>query len=100
MGKYSLRAVLDKEPAAIAGAVQVILPVLVLLNILSLDDKAMAGIVLVVSTLLALFVRNASTSKSEPVLAADTVVKVAGTTDSVVIAPSPPGPTGIEGGQG
>jgi hypothetical protein len=97
---YSLRAILDKEPAAIAGAVQVILPVLVLLGVVSLDDKAMAGIVLVVSTLLALFVRNASTPKAAPTLAADTVVKVAGTADSVVIAATPPGPTGIEGGVG
>jgi BRCT domain type II-containing protein len=95
---YSLKAILDKEPAAIAGAVQVILPVLVLLGVVSLDDKAMAGIVLVISTVLALFVRGASTSKAAPVLAAGTEVKVAGSQDSVIVAPSPPGPVGIEGG--
>jgi hypothetical protein len=97
---YSLKAILDKEPAAIAGAVQVILPVLVLLGVVSLDDKAMAGIVLVVSTLLALFVRNASTSKTAPTLAQGTEVSVAGSPDKVVIETSPPGPVGIEGGGG
>lgn len=98
MGKYSLRALFDKEPAAIAGAVQVILPVLVLLGLVSLDDKAMAGIVLVVSTLLALFVRSSSTSKTSPTLAAGTEVSVAGSPDKVIVESSPPGPVGVEGG--
>lgn len=39
-----------------------------------------------------------STSTAAPVLAPDTVVKVAGTSDSVVIAPTPPGPIGISDG--
>lgn len=95
---YSLKAIFDKEPAAIAEAVRVILPVLVLLHLVQLDPVALAGIVLGVSALLTLFVRNASTSKKAPTLASGTEVSVAGSQDRVVIATSPPGPIGIEGG--
>lgn len=103
---YSLKAILDKEPASIAEAVRVILPVLVLLGVVHLDATALAGIVLGLSALLTLFVRNASTSKKAPTLEAGTEVTVAGSAapgkepDKVVIAPSPPGPVGIEGGAG
>ena len=97
---YSLKAILDKEPAAIAEAVRVVLPVLILLGVVHLNAEALAGIVLGLSAILTLFVRSASTSKVYPNLPSGTEVSVAGTKDTVIVAASPPGPTGIEGGQG
>jgi len=97
---YSLKAILDKEPAAIAEAVRVILPVLILMGVLHLSAEALAGIVLALSAVLTLFVRSASTSKVYPNLPSGTEVAVSGTQDKVIVAPSPPGPVGIEGGQG
>jgi hypothetical protein len=96
---YSIKAILDKEPAAIAEAVRTILPVLILLGVVHLEPEALAGIILALSAVLTLFVRNASTSKVYPNLPSGTEVAVAGTQDKVIVAPSPPGPVGIEGGQ-
>jgi hypothetical protein len=95
---YSIRAVLEKEPAAIAEAVRAIFLVLVAFQVVSLGEEQLAIVLLAASAVLTLFVRNASTSKSSPTLAAGTEVSVQGTEDKVIVAPTPPGPMGIEGG--
>lgn len=46
----------------------------------------------------AIYAMRGSTPVHNPTLPANTEVKVQGTTDSVVIQPSPPGPVGVEGG--
>lgn len=58
MGRYSLRAVLDKEPAVIAGSIRSVLYVLVLLNVARLDAGQLAGIALGLELVLTLFVRG------------------------------------------
>ena len=47
--------------------------------------------------LLTLFVRQASTPTAAPTLPEGAEVTVQGTTDTVIVAPTPPGPIGIEG---
>lgn len=97
---YSLKAILDKQPAVIAEGVRTILFVLVLTGVVNLTEELLAGIALAVSVVLSLFVWNASTSKTYPTLVEGTSVKVEGSEDAVIIAKSPPGPTGVEGGAG
>ena len=94
---YSLRAVLQKQPVAIAGALRSILFVLVLAGVIVMDSELLAGIGLTAEVVLGLFVWNATTPAAAPRLKAGTEVSVQGSTDSVVIATSPPGPVGIEG---
>ncbi len=76
MGNYSLTAVFTKEPVVIAGAVRSILFVLVLLSVVTLDDKQLAGIALGLELLLGLFARSNSTSTSAPTLTEGTKVTV------------------------
>src|SRR5687768_4270479 len=95
---YSLKAILEKEPVVIAGGLRAILSVLVLAGILSFGEELLAGIYLGAEVLLTLFVRQTSTSISSPTLPANTEVSVQGTEDTVVIQPTPPGPTGADGG--
>jgi hypothetical protein len=95
---YSITAIFQKQPAVIAGAIRIVLFTLVLLSVLNLTTEALAGIAIAVEALLTLFVVSQSTSAAYPTLKPDTEVSVQGTTDKVVIAPTPPGPTGIEGG--
>lgn len=95
---YSIRAILDKQPAVIAEAVRTILFVAVLAGLVNMDDKLLAGIGLAVSALLSLFVYHASTSKVYPILANNTEAKIEGSEDTVMVRTSPPGPVGVEGG--
>lgn len=55
---YSLKNLWSKEPVAIAEAVRTVLFVAVLLNVLILESAQLAGIALVVSVVLSLFVRS------------------------------------------
>lgn len=96
-GRYSLRALFDKEPAAIAEAIRTILLLLVAFGVFSIGEQNLALVGIAVSVLLTLFTRGASTSKISPTLAAGTEVSVAGSSDKVIVETSPPGPTGIEG---
>jgi hypothetical protein len=49
-------------------------------------------------TAVSIWAANRSTPVGNPTLPANTEVKVQGTEDTVVVQPTPPGPTGIEGG--
>jgi hypothetical protein len=57
---------------------------------------AFANSVIVVAVIL--LTKSQVTPIADPTLKSGTSVKVEGTTDSVVIAATPPGPTGVEGG--
>jgi hypothetical protein len=94
---YDFRALLDKEPAVLAEAVRAVLLILVVLGAIQMDEQQMAAILLGVSAILTLFVRQASTPTASPTLAAGAEVTVKGTTDTVIVQPTPPGPEGIEG---
>ena len=61
MGRYSPKAIFDKEPAVIAGSIRSILMVAVLLSLVALDEKQLAGIALGLELVLTLFVRQSST---------------------------------------
>lgn len=91
---------IQKEPAVIAGTVIAVLQALILFNVVQLTVEQLAGVNTALIAVLTLFVRQSSTPTASPTLATGTEVAVKGTSDSVVIAPSPPGPTGIEGGAG
>lgn len=95
---YSLKAILGKQPAAIAGAVRAVLFVLVLAGVIVLDEKVLSGIALALEVVLSLFVFQTSTPVASPTLPSGTEVSVKGSEDKVVIATTPPGPEGVEGG--
>jgi hypothetical protein len=61
MGRYDLRAAFDKEPAVLAGAVRSVLMTLVLMGLLVIDEKQLAGIALALEVVLTVFVRQSST---------------------------------------
>jgi hypothetical protein len=94
---YSLKAILEKEPAVLAEAVRAILLTLVLFNVIVVNEQQLATAMLALSALLTLFVRQVSTPTAAPILAEGAEVTVKGTTDTVIVAPTPPGPIGIEG---
>ena len=58
---YSLRAILEKEPVAIASALRSVLFIGVLAGLFLMDEKLLAGIALAAELVLNLFVRNATT---------------------------------------
>lgn len=89
---------LNKEPAAVAAAIVAVLNVLQLTGVVSLDGNTVSAINIALVAVLGLFVRQASTPTAAPTLATGTEVKVKDSSDTVIIAPSPPGPSGIEGG--
>jgi hypothetical protein len=95
---YSIGNLFTKEPAVIAGAVRAILHTLVLAGIVVLDAPLLAGISLAIEVVLTLFVRHSVTPTAAPTLKAGTSVSVQDSSDSVIIAASPPGPQGVEGG--
>lgn len=68
MGNYSIGNLFQKEPVAIAGAVRSVLWVLVLLGVVLLDEKALAGIALALEVVLGLFARAQTTSTAQPSL--------------------------------
>lgn len=74
---YSLKAIFDKEPAAIAAAVRSVLWLLVLLQVIVLQDAQLGAIGLTLEFLLLLFVRGSSTSTAAPKLTPGTTVTVA-----------------------
>lgn len=82
---YSLKAIFDKEPVAIASAIRSVLFVLVLAGLLVMDEKLLAAIALGAEVLLGLFVRQASTSVSNPTLPRNTEVKVEGTEEVSIV---------------
>ena len=94
---YSLKAILEKEPAVLAEAVRALVLAAVALGLLAIDEQQLATLMLALSALLTLFVRQASTPTAAPVLAQGSQVTVKGTTDTVIVQPTPPGPVGIEG---
>lgn len=57
---YNLKAILDKQPVAIASALRSVLFVLVLAGLLVMDEKLLASIALTAEIVLALFVWNGS----------------------------------------
>jgi hypothetical protein len=87
IGNYSLTAVFTKEPVVIAGAIRSVLYVLVLMSVVVLDDKQLAGIALGLEVLLGLFARQGSTSTSQPTLTVGTVVNEGA---AVVASVNPP----------
>ena len=91
MGHYSISAIFTKEPVVLAGAIRSVLYVLVLLSVVALDDKQLAGIALGLEVVLGLFARQGSTSTTSPVLAVNTPVN----NGSAVVASidPPPEPT-------
>lgn len=58
---YSIKAILQKEPAAIAGGIRAILHTLVLMAVIKLDAPQLAGISLMLEVVLTLFTRSNST---------------------------------------
>jgi hypothetical protein len=86
-GNYSIRNVLTKEPVVIAGAVRSILFVAVLLSLVVLDEKQLAGIAIGLELLLGLFARQTSTSTNAPTLAVGTAVNQGA---AVVASVNPP----------
>lgn len=94
---YSLKAILEKEPAVLAEAVRSVLLALAALGVIAVGEQQLAVFMLALSALLTLFVRHTSTPTASPTLAANTEVSVKGSTDTVIIQASPPGPTGVEG---
>lgn len=91
---------IQKEPAVVAGAVLAVLNMLQALGMITLTADALSSINLALIAVLTLFVRQTSTSTASPTLKPGTEVQVKGTTDSVVIEATPPGPVGVEGGAG
>jgi hypothetical protein len=61
VGRYSPKAVFDKEPAVIAGAIRTVLYGAVLLGVVQLTVEQLAGIAVGLEVVLTLFVRQSST---------------------------------------
>jgi energy-converting hydrogenase Eha subunit A len=55
---------LEKEPAVIAEAVRAVLLVAVVLGVVTLDEKALGAVLLALSAILTLFVRQSVTPNS------------------------------------
>lgn len=87
MGNYSIMAIFDKEPAFIAGAIRSLLMVAILVNVLVLDEKQLAGIAIALELVLTLFVRNKSTANVN-VPAANTTTTTA-TVTTTAAGPAP-----------
>ena len=61
MGIYDPRAIFQKEPAVIAGAIRTVLYTLVLMNAVHLTVEQLAGIAVGLEVVLGIFVRQSST---------------------------------------
>ena len=95
------------QPASIPVAAALVLSTGVALAavfIPSLDETAQIAIIAfgnaVIGLGTAVWLNQRTTSNTSPVLPANTTVAVEGTSDTVVVQPTPPGPTGTEGGAG
>ncbi len=97
---YSLKAIFQKQPAVIAGAVRSVLFILVLAGLVAWEEQLLAGIALALEVVLSLFVWNQSTSATFPVVKSGTEVAIEGSEDTVIARSSPPGSTDVEGGTG
>lgn len=96
IGNYSIGNVFTKEPVVIAGALKSVLWVGVLMGLVLLDEKQLAGIALGLEVVLGLFARAGSTSTSQPTLTVGTSVN-AGSAVVASVDP-PPEPTAtVEG---
>lgn len=95
---YSLKALFQKQPAVIAGAIRSVFAVLILAKVIVIDVDTLAAGALALEAVLSLFVYTQSTSATFPVLEEGTTARVAGSEDTVVIQKSPPGPVGVDGG--
>lgn len=82
---YSLSALLQKQPVAIAGALRSILYVLVLAGVLHMDADLLAGIALAAEVVLGLFAFSQVTPTSDPTLPKGTEVTVEGTEETSII---------------
>ncbi|MEO7667152.1 MAG: hypothetical protein ABIU97_08990 [Dehalococcoidia bacterium] len=89
---------IQREPAAVSAAVIAVLNLLQILGVVSLTADAVSALNIALVAVLGLFVRQNSTSTASPTLARGSEVTVQGTSDTVIVQPSPPGPVGIEGG--
>jgi hypothetical protein len=98
LGDTSMIPFLQREPAVIAGTVIAVLQALILFNVIQLTVEQLAGVNTALIAVLTLFVRSSSTPTAAPTLAAGTEVSVKNTSDTVIVAPTPPGPVGVEGG--
>lgn len=77
MSRYSLSAILEKEPVAIATAIRTLIWIGVLAGFLTdppWDERLLAGLALVVELALGLFVRSAVTPIKAPTLQPGTEV--------------------------
>ena len=84
---YSIKNLTTKEPAAIASALIAILNTLVLLGVLALTVKQMAGINVGAVALLGLFVRQSVTPNRDVLLSRKTAEDVLGVSLPSVRAP-------------
>ena len=62
----NLKAVLQREPAAVGSVIASILPVLVLLGVLRIDEAGIAAVVVAVNTLVGFAIRVAVSPVSVP----------------------------------
>ena len=90
MGNYSISAIFTKEPVVLAGAIRSVLYVLVLVSVVALDEKQLAGIALGAEVILGLFARQGSTSTTKPVLTVGTTVNAGSAVVASVDPPPPP----------
>lgn len=94
---YDLKAILEKEPAVLAETIRAVILAAVAFGLIAVDEQQLATGMLALSALLTLFVRQASTPTAAPTLPQGAEVTVKGTTDTVIVQSTPPGPIGIEG---
>lgn len=87
MGRYSILAIFEKEPAFIAGVIRAVLMAAVLFG-LAIDEKQLAGISLALELILTLFVRSNSTGNAN-VPPSNTVVTTATTEVSTTTTGEP-----------
>lgn len=82
---YSIRAIAEKEPAAIAEAIRAIFLVLVAFQVVSLGEQQLSIVLLAASAILTLFVRSVTTPTAAPTLSSGTTVKVEGSEATVEV---------------
>lgn len=82
-----------------AGALAQVIIVQVVPNVdATLVATIIGSVVAFLGVFIAFLANTQTTPIKDPILAAGTTVTVKDTSDTVVIAPTPPGPTGVEGG--
>jgi hypothetical protein len=89
---------IQTEPAALSAAVIAVIQALILFGVVNVTVEQLAGLNIALVAVLGLFVRQTTTPTAAPTLSANTEVKVQGTSDTVIVQPTPPGPAGVEGG--